>query len=815
VARTLIRAGGALALLGLGAVLGALVWLTRDLPPLDPLLDYRPALPSVVVERAGLPVAEFYVERRRLTPLADVPPHVIEAFLASEDAAFFRHRGVDALALARASIANLRAGGAVRQGGSTITQQLAKNLLLTPERTLVRKLRDIALAVRIERALPKERILEIYLNDVYLGRGAYGVGQAARAYFGKGVAALTVSEAALLAGLVAAPTRYSPARNPEAAEVRRRWVLERMGAVGHLTPEEVAAAIAAPPAVIARVPPAIEPVAADFVEEVRRELFAQLGEEAVRRGGLRIETTLDLELQRRAVHALRRGLEAVDGGGWDGPAARAEGEQELADALADLRFENSLVAERRGPIALPEARTLRGVVLGVAEDGAPARIGLAPGVEAALHWEDAAWAARRGAKRGARSLGELLAPGDVAHFEAVPGQPGRVRLVQPPAVQGALAAVEVETGDVLALVGGYDFREGQFNRATQARRQPGSAFKPFVYGAALEAGFPTDGTVYDYQVESCSERLRRWWRPRNAGGVLRGPVPIFEAFARSLNNATIRLLDDVGTERVADFARRAGIASPLAEDRSLALGTSEVTPLELTAAYATFARGGERRAPRLVRQVLDRDGRELEQALPADEPAPAPAPDAAGIAPVDAYLLTHLMRGVVRRPYGTAHAAARIDAPLVGKTGSTNRNRDAWFVGYSPRVAAGVWVGHDAPTRELARSQTGGRVALPIWIEFMDAAVPRFPDQDGFDIPEGVHFAWTDAETQTAQRSRRFVAWGEPVATGRPARRATYVAPPAPPPEPEPAFAPAAAPGPTLGSFREIGAPAPAAPLIE
>jgi len=810
----------ALLLLAAGATAGLMVWVTRDLPSLAPLEDYRPALPSVVVDRAGRPVAEFYAERRRLTPLGEIPPRVVQAFLASEDTGFFDHHGVDVAALLRASLANLRAGGAVRQGGSTITQQLAKNLLLTPERTLLRKLRDIALAVRIERALPKERILEIYLNDVYLGRGAYGIAQAAQSYFGKELADVSVSEAALLAGLTAAPTRYSPARNPGAAEARRRWVLERLGALGRLTPDEVAAALAERPVTIARIPPAVEPVAVAFVEEVRQELFARLGEETVRRGGLRIETTLDLDLQRRAVHALRSGLEAVDRRrhGWAGPEAHVA-EAELASAVARLRLENGLIAERRGPIPLPEARTLRGVVLAVEADGARARIGLAPGMEAELRWEDAAWAGRHGDRRGARALDDLFAVGDLASFEPVSGEPGaplQVRLVQPPALQGALAAVEVATGEVLALAGGYEFREGQFNRATQARRQPGSAFKPFVYGAALEAGFPTSGTAYDYQVESYSKRLRRWWRPKNAGGVLRGPVPIFEAFARSLNNATIRLLDDVGTERVVSFARRAGIVSPLAEDRSLALGTSEVTPLELTAAYATFARGGERHAPVLVRRVLDRDGRIVAEAMPI-RLAPDTEPDAAAetsrIAPVDAYLLTHLMRGSVRRSYGTAHAAARLGAPIAGKTGSTNRNRDAWFVGYSPRVATGVWVGHDSPKQELGRSETGGRAALPIWIEFMEGALAAFPDEDGFDIPGGIHFAWTDPESRKSQRSERYVAWAEPFATGRKQRRSSYVAPPVAP-EPEPTFAPGGAP-PTLSALQQIGGPTPSQPLVE
>jgi penicillin-binding protein 1A len=640
--------------------LAALAFLAQ-LPDVRGLDEYRPALPSLVVDRAGRPIGEFASERRRLVPLEQLPEHVVHAFLAAEDEGFYDHAGIELGAVLRAAWANLR-GGRIVQGGSTITQQVAKTLFLGPERTLKRKLREAGLALQIERRLGKREILEIYLNHIYLGSGAYGVAAAATTYFDRDVSALTLGEAALLAGLPKAPSALSPLVNPEGAEERRRWVLGRMREVGFVADDALAAALAERPRLRPAAPSEAFLASAYFVEELRQALVERLGAEAVLRGGLRIETPIDLELQQDAARALRAGLEA---------------------------------------------------------------------------------SRRRTAGRGAEAAPEL---------------------------QGALIALEVASGEVLAWAGGYDFTASRFDRVCQAHRQAGSAFKTFAYGAALERGFAADTPVYDVQFEARSRHAAGgWWRPRNHGATLHGQLPMAEAFARSLNNASLRLADDVGVGRIVDFARRAGIQSPLSHDLGIVLGTAEVTPLELTTAYATFARAGRYAPPRFVRRVLDRNGATLLTDFPLCNVPPPP--ETKGVSAVDAFLVTHLLREAVRAWYGTGHAAAQLGRALVGKTGSTNENRDAWFVGYSPAVATGVWIGRD-DRQPMGRLETGSRAALPIWIDFMQAALAAYP-RERFPQPDGVLYASYDAGTGARVLTRESVPGWVPIASGRPARRAT------------------------------------------
>lgn len=661
---SLRRTGAFVALAALCAIVGGLfvflsvVW--SGLPDVGDLDRYRPPLPSVVVDRHGVPIGRFVEERRELIALRDLPPHVIDAILAAEDDGFYQHSGIDLGGMLRAAVANFKAGR-IEQGASTITQQVAKNIFLNPERTYMRKLRDVALAIQIELTLSKDEILEIYLNQIYFGSGAYGIAEAARTYFGKPVGSLTVGEAALIAGLPPAPSRRSPHNDPQAAEDNRRSVILRMQETGRLSRSAASAALAEHVKVVDPRPGESFTAAAYFVEEVRQQIFEALGSALVLRGGLRIETTLDARMQREAVTALRAGLDAMK-----------------KDAVRDAQ-------------------------------GRPA--------------------------------------------------------------QGALVALDVKSGEVLAMVGGYDFAASRFNRAVQAKRQPGSAFKPFAYGAALEAGFPANATLYDYQVEFRNRATGKWWRPKNYSESFRGPVSMSEALARSLNNPTIRLIEEVGVDRVIDFARRAGIRSKLSRDLAIGLGTNEVTLLEITSAYGTFARGGRARDPRIVRRVVDADERVLLEDLKAADLPPRQTKKR--ISSVDAYLTTYLMSEAVRAWYGTGHAAARLGSGIAGKTGSTNNNRDAWFLGFTPEIVTGVWVGHDDRT-PMAKHRTGAGAALPIWTAFMERALDG-KRPGAFAIPDGLRFAGVSAETgETVRSTVQYPGW-IPVAADRRIRKARFV----------------------------------------
>jgi penicillin-binding protein 1A len=624
------------------ATVAAVLWIDTALGPdrdaVERLLAHRPATPSVVLDRDGRWVGRFYVERRRPVALEDVPLHLRLAFLAAEDASFYEHGGLDLAALVRAAWKNV-SGWGIEQGGSTITQQLAKNVLLHRERSFSRKLREMALALRIERQLDKDEILERYLNEIYLGAGAFGVGEAAWRYFGKPVEALDLSESALLAGLPQRPSKHSPLVDPAAAERRRQYVLGQMLELEFAPPEAIEAALASPPALHPSAEPEGARVAGHFLEEVRRALSERLGSQVLLEGGLSIETTLRLGLQQAAWEAVRTGLV------------------------------------------------------------------------------------------------EHPAPGE-------------------PRPEGALVALDAQTGDVLALVGGYDAAASPFDRATQARRQPGSAFKPFVYAAAVAAGWSQASMLPDYPQQYWDPVAGAFWTPRNYNDRFRGLVTLREAFVRSLNNPTIELMRKVGTQRVLKVARAAGIQSPLDKNLGIALGTSEVSLLELTRAYGPFANGGHRIAPRFVRRVLDREGRVLAEdlyLLPADpdaaEPGGAePAPPA--LDPRVAFVVADLMRGAVDEPDGTGHGAISLGRGIAGKTGTSDDYRDAWFVGFSPEIVAGVWMGHDQP-RPLGRKATGGRAALPIWIRFMQDAQagqkPHWPWP-----PRGVAYHRFDVDTGEA-----------------------------------------------------------------
>jgi len=790
----LLLGGVILAGLGAGAA-GVAFYLAflRDLPDFRTLRDYRPPLTSTVLDRNGAPIAEFYEYRRRLISLSEVPEPVVRAFLAAEDDTFYEHSGIDYLSIARAAWANLRAGGETRQGASTITQQMVKQLLLSPERTYRRKIRELILARRIEQRFSKEEILFLYLNQIYFGSGAYGIGEAAYTYFGKKVAELGPSEAALLAGLPKAPNRYSPFLHPERGEKRRRYVLERMRQEGFIDEATYAASVAESPDPRPPMEREAYQEAAYFAEEVRKTLFDRLGSDLVLHGGLTVETSLDLELQRAAVEALEEGLENLDHRqGYRGALRRVE-PGEIENEPVRLAQENQLEPDaERLPAELPLDQPLLGVVRSVDTKSDTARIAFAPRIEGDVTLEDVKWARPADPTRypwEVKSIERIFAVGDVARFVRKPDPAAeeeegaapelRVVLYQEPQVQGAVLCFDIESGDVLALVGGRDFEESEFNRVTQARRQPGSAFKPIIYAAALGRDFTPASVIYDRPVVYDDSETGFTWRPENYGRRFLGRLTIGEALARSVNNATIHLLRDVGIDYTMEFARLLGIEAPLERNLSLALGSNPVSLLELTRAYAVFPAQGREVKPRFIHRVLDRernvlledlllgqltppeahplDGEEIETAedrphleTPTDDVAasdedPGALPPGQAISKTHAYLATDLLRGVVMHPRGTGRRARSLGRAVAGKTGTTNDQGDAWFVGFSPSIATGVWVGYDEK-QLLGRGETGGRAALPIWIDFMEAALGSRPPRD-FAVPEGIVFARVDTKS--------------------------------------------------------------------
>lgn len=786
--RILLSAAGLLVVTGLGTALGFYLAFLRDLPDLHSLDDYHPRLASRVFDRNGAPIGEFYVERRRITPYEQVPDHVVRAFVAGEDSTFFEHSGIDFVSILRAAWVNLLAGGEIRQGGSTITQQMVKGLLLTPERNIRRKIREMILARDIERHFSKQEILYLYLNQIYFGHGAYGIGEAARAYFDKDVTELSVSEGAQLAGLPKAPSRYSPYANPEQAEQRRVYVLERMRAEGFLDETTFAAAVAEVP--VLREPDVQQnfAAAAYFTEEVRRHLFEALGGATVLGGGLVIETTLDIELQRAADAAVRLGLRNLSKRqGYRGPLRRVT-EAEIPAELERLAATNQIAVVEEDTAEAPAAEgalvgegPFEGVVTAVEPNHKLARVAFAPDVEGFVRLSDVSWARPPDpskAPRRVREIEKIFRVGDVAYFfrrqlSAQAGDPEdalRVTLFQEPVVEGALLSIDVHEQEVLALVGGYDFGRSQFNRVTQARRQPGSAFKPFIYGAAIEKGYTPATIVFDRPVVYTDEESGFVWRPRNYGRTFFGPITLRDALARSVNNATVHLFRDVGVDYVISYARHLGIESPLNRDLSLALGSSGLSLLELTRAYATFPAHGRRVEPVYIRRVTDRNGEVLLENVPLGHPpaengdapvlapvatsaetdptdltAPDAPPEGEVITPENAYLVADLLRAVVADPDGTGWRLRALGRPLAGKTGTTNDQADAWFLGFSPDIATGVWVGHDE-SHFLGWGETGSRAAAPIWVAYMKAALAKRRVRD-FPVPEPIVFARIDRKT--------------------------------------------------------------------
>lgn len=739
---------------GVIVVAGAFYYYGRDLPDYDQLADYEPPVVSRVHAGDGRLLAEFSAERRIFVPIESVPDLVRQAFISAEDKHFYTHPGIDPFGIARAIISNIRNIGSGRRpiGASTITQQVAQNFLLTNEVSLARKIREAILAFRIERAFTKDQILELYLNEIYLGARSYGVASAAINYFDKSLEELTLGEAAFLAGLPKAPNNYHPVRRPEAAMVRRNYVLGRLADDGYID-EALAEREAALPINVERLEINEYVEAPYFAEEIRREIVDRYSEEALYEGGLSVRSTLDPRLQEIAVTSLRDGLEAYDRRhGWRGPVAHLDAMEWWAEMLADTDM----------PAGASDWRMA--VVLSVQIDFAEIgfvdeSVGEVPITE--LTWARE-WLEDQELGPSVSRAGQVLEVGDIVLVEPITEDedgnevpPGIFGLRQVPTVQGAIVALDPHTGRVLAMVGGYDTGISVFNRATQAWRQPGSAFKPFVYMAALDFGFTPATLVMDAPIVIDQGPELGRWKPENYSNRFYGPAPIRRGLEASRNLMTVRLAQAIGIEMVTDYAEAFGVDEDMPHVLSMSIGAGETTLMRLTAAYAMIANGGQRIEPTLVDRIQDRTGRSVfrHDTRPCvgcmdvtwDGQAPPTIPDIRErlVDEVTAYQMISMLEGVVIR--GTGRRVADIGRPLAGKTGTTNDNIDAWFIGFSPNLAVGAFVGFDNP-RTLGARETGSSAALPIFRDFMARALEAQPVSH-FRVPEGIRLIRIDGDS--------------------------------------------------------------------
>jgi len=610
-------------------------YFTHDLPSIETLKNYRPSTITKIFSEDGEVIGEFFYEKREVVSLDRVPNYLIQAFVAGEDARFFQHKGLDYLAILRALFRNIFSGEIV-QGGSTITQQVVKSLLLSPEKSFTRKIREAILAYKIEKYLTKDEILFLYLNQIYLGHGAYGVAAAAESYFGKTVEELNIAESAVLAGLPQAPSKYSPYHHPQQAKKRQVYILNRMTEEGFISPSEGIKA-AQNPYVLRREVGAIHELplqskAFHFVEYIRRYIEEKYGKDALYKNGLQVFTTIDLHFQRTAQEAMEAGLKEI--------------EKREKYPSADMPL-------------LPES---------------------------------------------------------------------------------ALVCFDLETGYVKAMVGGRDFKKSQFNRATQARRQTGSAFKPIVYASALDKGFTPASIIVDSPI--VFEWGDKKWKPKNFEGKFSGPTTLRNALTHSVNIVTVKIAQEVGIEYIRDYAQKLGISSPLHHDLSMALGSSSISLYELTKAYAVFANEGDVFKPIFIKKILDRNGNLLEENLPLFY-AKQSFEEGQVLTPQTAFLMTYLLQGVVQ--HGTGWRARSLGRPVAAKTGTTDQFMDAWFIGYTPELITGVWVGFDEE-RSLGENETGSRAASPIWVVFMSKILKDKPIKY-FSVPEGMEFMKIDPKT--------------------------------------------------------------------
>ncbi|WP_413289330.1 penicillin-binding protein 1A [Bdellovibrio sp. HCB337] len=850
--KKLIIAGIALVVLGIAGVFLTIRSIKAGLPQLITVKDYQPVLVTEIFDRNNKKIGELYNERRILVPYDQIPKNLINAFLAAEDDQFFQHKGINYQAILRATFANLRAGRTV-QGGSTITQQVAKTLLLRDnEKTLLRKVKEAFLSQQMEENLRKEDILYLYLNQIFFGERAYGIEVAAQTYFHKSVAKLTLPEMAILAGLPQAPSRYSPVKNPLRAKERQTYVLHRMAEVGFITKEEAEEAIKQPVKVyfIEK----FNELAPFYVETVRQQLVAQLGNDQVLDKGLRIYTGLDLENQLAAQESVVNGLKELDKRqGFRGPLKELSSKEDIEKFLVDGR--KRLIAEstleriimpdgkfaeivpardakhaayKNIPTYLKVGQSLEALVEKVDDQAGLVYVRVAE-TRGLIDYDSMTWARKPNPDKRwdsdlLKKVSDAVKAGDVilvkitgdvfsssrlsnpAKNKKQPATPlalpdfakfVEMELDQEPLVEGSLISFDEQTEDVLAMVGGYSYARNEFNRALQAARQTGSSFKTIVYASALDKGYNPSTPIMDAPIvfeeggdpakdDSEGQEDAKVWKPANHSKSFGGEISFRNSLVKSLNIPSVKIIEDIGVPWAADYAKRLGIFSPLNPDFTLVLGSSSVTLYEMTKAFGQFARLGKRLKPRIIHKVLNQEGQKILDEVSLDvrfdkelseidkqfeerrtalaERVKNMTPEQIAedkkkkvdynfffedkdqlIKPQTAYIMTTLLKGVVEDRNGTGGRARSIGREVAGKTGSTNGYFDAWFIGYTPQVVTGVWVGFDKE-RSIGKGEVGGRAALPIWVEYMKVAHEGLP-QMTFPIPEGIVFANIDSDT--------------------------------------------------------------------
>lgn len=881
--KKLIIAGVVLAVVGIAAVFAVLHSVKSGLPQLITVKDYQPLLVTEVYDRKDKKIGEFFRERRTLVPYEKIPKNLINAFLAAEDDQFFQHGGINYQAILRATLANLRAGRTV-QGGSTITQQVAKTLLLRDrEKTFLRKIREAMLAQQMEENLKKEDILYLYLNQIYFGQSAYGIEIAAQTYYRKPVEKLTLAEMAILAGLPQAPSRYSPVSNPLRAKERQTYVLHRMAEVGFVSKEEAEAAIKQPVKVYVR--ENYEQFAPSVLETVRQQLVAQLGEEQVLDKGLRVYTSIELDKQLSAQESVVNGLKELDKRqGFRGPLRQLESKEDVEKFLLESR--KKLIADstperiimpdgkfaeitpskeaKKASTNLPSYLKVGQAVEGLVEkvDDANGLVYVIVGdARGLIDFDDMIWARKPNTEKRwdidtIKKPSEAVKAGDVilvkirgeafassrlsnpSKNSKKPIVPGSLPdfnkylamdLDQEPLVEGSLISFDEQTSDVLAMVGGYSYARNEFNRALQAARQTGSSFKTLVYASALDKGYTPATPIMDSPIvfeendpnkdDSEGQEDSKVWKPANHSKSFGGDIIFRNALVKSLNIPSVKIIEDIGVPWATDYAKRLGIFSPLNPDFTQVLGSSSVTLYEMTKAFGQFGRLGKRLRPIIIHKVLNQEGQKILDEVSLDirfnkeiseldkqfedrrtalaDKVKNLTPEALAedkkkridynfffedkdqlIKPQTAYIMTTLLKGVVEDKNGTGGRARAIGREVAGKTGTTNGYFDAWFIGYTPNIVTGVWVGFDKE-RSIGRGEVGGRAALPIWVEYMKSAHEGLP-QTSFPVPDGIVFANIDSDTgklATANTKnvlrQAFVEGTEPTAAGNKSEEAT------------------------------------------